>query len=88
MVMLVGWLPIIYHRWLNIIQFWNNHIALDNQRLTKLVFYENCENCRNNWFYELKDILSKPELSEYFDNWAVINMGHAESNIVGFYSRY
>jgi len=83
----VGWLPSIYRRWLNIIRFWNRLNTLDNQRLTKLVFDKDYEKCRNNWCHELKDILSRLGLSDYYDNRAVINMALAESKMVDLYSK-
>ena len=77
----VGWLPSIYRRWLNIIRFWNRLNTLDNQRLTKLVFDKDYEKCRNNWCHELKDILSRLGLSDYYDNRAVINMALVKAYI-------
>ena len=80
-----GWLPCVYRQWLSIIRFWNRLITTEENRLIKTVFNIDYNVCKNNWCSELKSILCRIGLSDYYNNKLVINMNLAELKIKQYY---
>lgn len=76
-----GWLPCIYRRWFAILKFWNRLILLDDSRLTKKVFNFDYEINHSNWCTDVKDIMDKLNLSVYFENRSVVDMGLVQNKI-------
>ena len=79
-----GWLPSQYRRWLTILRLWNRLILMDGSRLTKRVFNFDFESEQTNWCKDVRDILDKLDLMEYYENKTCINMSLASDRIYNF----
>ncbi len=42
--------------------------------------------CENNWCNEIKDIMSKLDIAEHYNNKTVVNMEMAKTNIKQYYA--
>lgn len=62
----MGWLPRVYRQQICTITYWNRLLAIDNDRLTKQVFSIDYSKCENNWCKDLKELLYKVNLEDYF----------------------
>jgi hypothetical protein len=82
-----GWLPCMYRRWMCMIRYWNRLILLPDDRLTKRVFIADYNSNGNNWCSDIKQILTKLDLMEFFDNKSVIYLSEAHSKLNNYYSR-
>ena len=68
-----GWIPSMYRRWTSMLRFWNRILNVDNDRLLRRVFETDYRLCNNNWCSEIKTIMSRLELDEYFENKLFVN---------------
>ena len=68
------------------IRYWNRLVLLDNNRLTKRVFNADYRLCNNNWCNDVKAVLLKLGLNDYFTNKETINLRNARSRINNYYS--
>ena len=59
---------------------------MDNNRLTKRVFNFDLALCRNNWSYDLKQIMNTLGLSDQFNNQSTVKMSDTNLLIHNFYS--
>ena len=81
----INWLPCLYRHWLNIVRFWNRLIRMDNNRLTKAMFHQDCRLCNNNWSSDFKVMLNKLGLDNFFGSKSCIDLTLAEYKINIYY---
>ena len=81
-----GWLPSQYRRWLAILRLWNRLILMDGSRLTKRVFNFDYESEQTNGCKDVRDILDKLDLMEYYENKTCIDISLASDRIYNFYA--
>ena len=55
------------------LRFWNRIRNIDSHRLLRRVFETAYRLCYNNWRSEIKTIMSRLELDEYFENKRFVN---------------
>lgn len=82
----MGWTPTQYRRWINIVRLWNRLIGLDDNRITKRVFIMNISTCHNNWSSDIKDVFTKLNLREHFDNREPVGLNIVKSRVRNLYS--
>ena len=59
---------------------------MDDSRLTKRVFNFDYESDQSNWCKDVRDILDKLYLLEYYENKTCIDMSLASDRIYNFYA--
>ena len=50
------------------VRYWNRLLTLDDDRLTKKVFWYDRELCANNWSSEMKVLFNATEMGWIYDN--------------------
>ena len=76
-----GWLPSILRQWLPNIRFWNRLLQIDDTKLIKSVFNHGFIICESNWCSNLRTVLTKIGLLDYYTNKLIIRIYLAEANI-------
>jgi hypothetical protein len=82
----MGWIPTQYRRWISIVRLWNRLIGLDDNRITKRVFILDISTCHNNWSSEIKDVFTKLNLGEHFDNREPVGLDIVKTRVRNLYS--
>ena len=82
----VGWLPSKIRRWTNMIRYWNRLLQFDDDRITKLSFEMDFSRCHNNWCSELKDVLHKIGMEDFFHSKSIIDLQEAQQKLRHLYA--
>ena len=83
----MGWIPSQFRRWINMVRYWNRPILFNDDRITKMVFNMDYMRCSNNWCSDLKDVLTKLNLTQYFERKTVFSLHTVESHARNYYCR-
>ena len=68
------------------LRFWNRILNVDSDRLLRRVFETDCRLRNNNWCSEIKTIMSRLELDEYFENKLFVNLESVKHKTASLYS--
>ena len=61
------------------VRYWNRLLTLDDDRLTKKVFWYDRELCTNNWSSEMKALVNATEMGWIHDNMDKCNVSVFEN---------
>ena len=64
----MGWKTAQINRQIRMVRYWNRLLTLDDDRLTKKVFWYDRELCTNNWSSEMKALFNAREMGWIYDN--------------------
>ena len=70
----IGWVSTICFRHVNICKFYNRIIKMSPDKLTRKVFECDLSLCKNNWSFELKQILSSVGCNDVIQNRTAIDI--------------
>jgi hypothetical protein len=76
-----GWISSLYRRWDCTLRYWNIFLNMDDNKLTKCIFYHYWNNCRNNWSSDVKQIFNTLGIAELFSNTTAVNLFGANDKI-------
>ena len=68
------------------LRFWNRILNIDSHRLLRRVFETAYRLCNNNWRSEIKTIMSRLELDEYFENKRFVNLDSFKHKTASLYT--
>ena len=76
-----------FRRWINMVRYWNRHILFNDDQITNMIFNMDYMRCSNNWRSDLKDVLTKLNLTQYFERKTAISLHTVESHTRNYYCR-
>ena len=69
------------------LRFWNRILNIDIHRLLRRVFETAYRLCNNNWCSEIKTVMSRLELDEYFENKLFVNLDSFKHKTASLYTK-
>ena len=75
----MGWKTAQMNRHIRMVRYWNRLLTLDDDRLTKKVFWYDKELCTNNWSSEMKALFNATKMGWIYDNMDQCNVSVFEN---------
>ena len=81
-----GWIPSMYRRWTSMLRYWSRILNVGGDRLLRRIFEIDYRLCNNNWCSEIKNIMNRLELDEYFEYKMLVNLDSVKHKIASLYA--
>ncbi len=75
----MGWLSLIYRRYIVMLRFWNRLLHMDNTRLTKRIFLWGHAHPNHNWCSDIRSIADSLGMIHIYDRKASFDISYVQS---------
>ena len=77
----MGWFPSKYRRYLCMLRFWNRLIKMDDTRLPKRIFLQDCRQANSNWSHDIREVFKILNLTSVYDSKVAVNIRNVKSQL-------